>query len=147
MSVGMLFDSDQVVANWLFATYGQRRYSYDRCLGLLRDGMLCGAVLFHNWNGANVEVSYYGKGTMTPGVLRCIATFTLNTFDPSRLTAHVPKRDKHYIKGLLRLGFRVEGAQRCYYGKKDCLRNSAIQLVAFREAIEQVASLATPKSA
>lgn len=143
----MLFDHDQAVANWLFASYGQKRYSYDRCLGLLRDGTLCGAVLFHNWNGANVEVSYYGKNTMTPGVIRCIGQYVLSTFDPSRLTAHVPKRSKHYIKGLQRLGFRVEGVQRCYYGKRDCLRNTAIRLVMFRPEIETVARIEQPVSA
>lgn len=147
MAIGLLFDSDQAVANWHFAVYGEKRYSYDRCLGILRDGVLCGCVLFHNWNGANVEVSYYGKGTMTPGVIKCIAQFIISTFNPSRLTAHVPKRSKHYIKGLQRLGFRVEGASRCYYGRRDCVRNTAIRLVAFREAIELVAGITEPLSA
>ena len=61
MTAGLLFNSDELVANWLFACYLQRRYSYDRAVGLVRNGELVGAVLFQGWNGANVEVSYYGK--------------------------------------------------------------------------------------
>lgn len=147
MATGLLFDSDKMVADWLFAKYNQRRYSYDRCLGLVRDGTLCGAVLFHNWNGANVEISYYGKDTMTPGVIRCLAMYILDTFDPSRVTAMISKRNKHFIKGMLRLGFKVEGTQRCYYGKRDCIRNIAIRLVMFREALELIAGIPAKVSA
>ncbi len=147
MATGLLFDSDKAVAEWLFSSYGERRYSYDRCLGLLHDGTLCGAVLFHNWNGANVEISYYGQNALTPGIVRCLAIFILGAFDPSRLTSMVSKRNKHFIKGLMRLGFKLEGAQHCYYGKRDCTRNTGIRLVMFRETIEQLAGITEPMSA
>jgi hypothetical protein len=139
MGVGLLFGSDELVANWLFTCYLQKRGSYDRAVGLIRDGELVGAVLFQGWNGYNVEVSYYGKNTMTPGIIRCLAGYILQEFDPSRLTAMVPKRAKHWIRSLLKLGFKVEGIARCYYGKRDSNRNTAVRLVAFREAIERVA--------
>jgi hypothetical protein len=139
MTAGLLFNSDELVANWLFACYLQRRYSYDRAVGLVRNGELVGAVLFQGWNGANVEVSYYGKNTMTPGIIRCLAVYILQEFDPARLTAMVPKRAKGWTRSLLKLGFRVEGIARCYYGKRDCNRNTAVRLVGFREAIERVA--------
>lgn len=141
MATGLLFDSDELAANWLFTCYLQRRYSYDRCVGIIRNGELVGAVLFQSFNGYNVEVSYYGKNTMTPGIIRCLAGYILKEFDPSRLTAMVPKRAKSWTKSLLKLGFRVEGIARCYYGKADCNRNTAVRLVGFRDAIELVAQV------
>jgi len=139
MSIGLLFGSDEMVASWLFACVLKRRYSYDRCVGLVNDGQLCGAVLFQSYNGYNVEISYYGKGSMTSGIFRCLALYILQEFNPARLTAMVPKRGKHLIKSMLKLGFKVEGLQRCYYGRRDTNRHVAVRLVAFREAFELVA--------
>jgi hypothetical protein len=82
---------------------------------------------------------------MTPGIIRCLALFLLQEFDPARLTAMVPKRGKHWTRALLKLGFRVEGTARCYYGKRDCNRHTAVRLVAFRPAIERVAQVPAEK--
>jgi len=147
VATGILFDSDELVANWLFTCWLQKRYSYDRCVGLINNGNLVGAVLFQSYNGCNLEISYYGKHTMTPGIIRCLAGYILREFDPSRLTAMVPKRSKQWTKSLLRLGFRVEGIARCYYGRKDCNRNTAVRLVAFRDAIEHVAQVPSMEKA
>jgi RimJ/RimL family protein N-acetyltransferase len=142
MPTGMLFDCDELVAKWLFSTLKQKIYTYDRALGLVDpSGKMIGAVLFQNWNGPNLEISYYGERTMTVGVVRCLAQFVLNTFDPARLTAITSKRNRQFMRALQRLGFRLEGVQRCYYGKKDCNRNTGVRFVAFREQIEHVARI------
>lgn len=139
MSVGLLLDSDDLVAQHLFNAYQQPHYKYDRALGIIRDGDLIGTVLLHNWNGHNVEISYYGKSTMTAGIIRFLAQFIVKTFDPARLTGVVNKRNKRYIRSLTRLGFRLEGTQRCYYGKEDCNRNTGVRLVMFRARIDELA--------
>ena len=140
MSTGLLIGHDVAVANYIFTLYSQPALQYDRALGLVNaKGELVGGVFFHNWNGANVEISYYGKNTMTPGVLRCLARFILLTFDPSRLTATTSKRNRQFIRSLQRFGFKLEGAQRCYYGKQDCLRNTGVRFVMFRGRLEEIA--------
>lgn len=140
MSVGLLFECDDEVTRWFSATsYCKKACIYDKAVGILTDGKLSGAVLFHNWNGPNVEISYYGEKTMTLGVIRCIARYVLAQFDAARLTAITSKRNRQFMRALQKLGFRLEGTQRCYYGKNDCNRNTGVRFVAFREAIERVA--------
>jgi RimJ/RimL family protein N-acetyltransferase len=142
MSVGLLFECDDAVAHWLFSTNGWAHYKYDRAIGLIdKDKALVGGILFQSWNGSNVEVSYYGKGTLTAGIVCCIARYTLATFDPARLTVVTSKRNRQLMKALQKLGFKIEGAQRCFYGKRDCNRNTGIRFVAFREDIEKVAKV------
>ena len=144
MSTGLLFDCDAVVADYLFKSYGSKPFKYDRAVGLLISGNLQGAVLFHYFNGFNVEMSYYGKSTMTAGVVRTIARYIICTFSPSRLTVMTSKRNKRYIRAFQRLGFKLEGTQRCYYGERDCNRNIAVRFVMFRDRIDEIARLETP---
>lgn len=147
MSTGLLIGHDAAVASYLFAFYSQPQMHYDRALGLIGSGgSLVGAVLFHNWNGANVEISYYGHNTMTPGILRCLARFIINEFDPARLTATTSKKNKQFMRSLQRFGFKLEGAQRCFYGKHDCVRNTGVRFVMFRDRLEQIAKLSMKKA-
>lgn len=143
MSIGLLLDGDEAVANFLFST-GLKPFKYDRALGLLDNGILQGAAIFTGFNGSNVELSYYGKATMTAGVIRCIARFIICTFDPSRLTVLTSKRNKRYIRAFQRLGFRLEGTQRCYYGHKDCNRNTGVRFVMFRARLDTIARFEAP---
>jgi RimJ/RimL family protein N-acetyltransferase len=147
MSTGLLIGHDEAVANHLFSFYSQPKMQYDRCLGLINSkGVLVGAVLFHNWNGSNVEISYYGENTMTPGIIRCLARFILITFDASRLTAVTSKRNKRFVRSLQNFGFKLEGVQRCYYGHQDCIRNTGVRLVMFRNRLEELAQFQTKQA-
>ncbi len=145
MSTGLLFDCDDHVAQTAFKTLGWTPFKYDRAIGLVVNSNLQGAVIFHCFNGNNIDLSYYGKATLTAGVVRTIAKFILHTFNPSRLTVMTSKRNKRYIRSFQRLGFKLEGMQRCYYGHKDCNRNTAVRFVMFRERIEQIARNNQPK--
>lgn len=141
MSTGLLYDFDEQAADFLFKTYGWTPFKYDRAVGLIVDSQLQGAVIFNCYNGHNVELSYCGKGTMTVGVIRSIARFILLTFHPSRLTVLTSKKNRRYLRSFQRLGFRLEGTQRCYYGRRDCNRNTAVRFVMFRDRIEQIAKM------
>lgn len=142
MPSGLLFGHDETVASWLFNSYGRAPLKYDKALGILSgEGVIIGAILFHGYNGANVELSYFGKGTMTLGIVRCLARFIIHEFDASRLTAVTSKKRRRLIKSFQKLGWRVEGTQRCYYGKLDNSRNTGVRFVMFREQIEKLAKL------
>lgn len=144
MATGLLFGCDELVAKWLFDIYSWPDLKYNKAIGLLDpQGKLVGGVFYHNWNGSNVEVAYYGKGTMTPGIVRALAKYAITEFDASRLTAVTCKKNRSLIKGLMKIGFKLEGIQRCYYGKKDCNRNIGVRLVAFRDVLEKVAQITT----
>lgn len=147
MSTGLLLDCDKAVAQYIFSIYGWPDLKYNKAIGLLDSrGKLVGGVFFHNWNGSNIEIAYYGRGTMTLGIYRALARYAITEFDASRLTAVTCKKNRQLIKGLLKTGFKFEGTQRCYYGKQDCNRNTGVRLVAFRDTLERVAKLATKAS-
>ena len=143
MSTGLLFDCDAAVASWYYEGMGYPYYKYDHAVGLIDHpaGNLVGAVLFHYWNGQDVEISYYGYRTMTLGIIRALARFTLATFNPSRVTVKTSKRNKQLIRGLQKLGFKLEGMQRRYYGPQDINRNIAVRLVMFKEQGEVLAKI------
>jgi RimJ/RimL family protein N-acetyltransferase len=142
MSTGLLFDCDEEVAHWLFKIYEWPAFKFNKAIGLVdSEGILIGAVLYHNWNGNNVEIAYYGKGTMTLGIYRSLARYAILQFDASRLSAITSKKNRQLIKGLMKTGFKFEGTSRCYYGKQDCNRNTGVRLVAFRDVLERVAKI------
>ncbi len=139
MSTGLLIDCDDLVAKYLFNLFGWKPFKYDNAIGLLVNGSLQGAIIFHCFNGSNVELSYYGEGTITVGVARTLARFAIAHFDPSRVTIITSKRNKRYIKGFKKLGFQLEGIQHRFYGQRDCNRNTGVRLVMFRERINAIA--------
>lgn len=141
MGLGLLVDADQVVADWIFESQVSGVFKYDKALGIVDPaGKLVGAIMFTNWNGPNVELSYYGKNLLTLGIVRVLARYVNHVFDPARLTVITSKKNRDFIKSLRRFGFRLEGAQRCFYGKKDCVRNTGIRFVLFREQIDHIAN-------
>ena len=142
MATGLLLDCDETVAKWQANLCQLPVCKYDRALGLLDNkGVIIGAVIFQNWNGCNVEMGYHGKQTLTAGITRCLARYILLNFDPSRLTVITSKRNRQLMRGLQRLGFRLEGTQRCYYGKRDCNRNTGVRFVMFRDVLEKIAKI------
>ena len=113
----------------------------DAAIGIVEpDGRLVGAGLYQNWNGSNLEGSYYGKKTLTPGIVRALIKGAL-AFDPSRLTVVTSKKNRKLIRALQRIGFCLEGAQHRYYGKRDCPRNTGVRLVMFRETMDRIAGI------
>lgn len=145
---GLLHNADDAVAHWAFQAFRLTPSKFDMAVGIVSpDGALAGAILFQAYNGSNVEVSYYGPHTMSPGIVRFIARIVIQHFDASRLTACTSKRNKRFIRALLKLGFVLEGHMRRYYGPRDCPRNTGVRLVMFRERLEQIARLTAARAA
>lgn len=139
---GLVIDRDEVVAKWAYTEYNLHEMPVDRAVGIIDGrGYLVGAALFHNFNGANVELSYYGPNTLTSNIARALARIAVGIFNVARLTVVTSKRNKRLIRGLLKLGFRLEGTQRCFYGHDDNTRNTGVRLAAFRDRIECVARM------
>lgn len=145
MSHGLLYGADQHVIKWCFDWQEWKLLKpmrFDGALGLVGpDKTLKGAVLLHGYNGNDIHISYFGANTLSPGIVRSIFQYIIAEFDPARVTVVVSKRNKRLIRSCQRFGFRLEGAQRCYYGKVDCIRNTGVRMVAFREQIERWAKL------
>lgn len=144
MSRGLLLGQDAAVAAWAFATHNRRPMAVDSAIGVVEDNRLVGAVLFQNYNGNNVDVSYYGRGrALTAGLVRSFARAAL-AYDPSRATIMTSRRNKHLVRALVRMGWSVEGGQRRFYGARDSDKHAALRLVLFRPGIDALARLTPP---
>ena len=145
MTVGLLIHDDEVVAEYLFKHHVSPCMQYDQALGIMIDGQLSGGILLQSYNGFNVELSYYGSGTLTPGVIKCLARILVSTFNVSRVTVTVSRRSRRLMRSLRRLGFSLEGVQRCFYGHKDSTRNTGVRFVMFRPRVDKLCHWAPGK--
>jgi hypothetical protein len=146
MPHGLVFNDDVRVAAWAFQAYRVHPYLVNKAMGIVKhpEGTLVGACTFENFNGYNVDLSYYGHRTLTVGIVRVIAQVCLQAFNPARATMITSKRNKHLIRSLQKIGFRIEGVQRCMYGCDDSQRSTGVRLVMFREQIEKLACPSPP---
>jgi hypothetical protein len=145
MNIGLLLNNDAMVAEYLFKYHVTPRMNYDAAIGILTDGILAGGVLLQSWNGFNVELSYYGRGTLTHGVIRCLARIVVSGLNPSRVTVTVNRKNRMLMRGVRKLGFVLEGTQRRFYGDQDINRNIGVRFVMFRERLEALAQLGQQK--
>lgn len=139
---GLIVDQDQYVANWAYTTYRLYPLPVNKALGIIDSkGLLVGACLFQGFNGVNADLSYYGTNTVTPGIVRYIAYVAATYFNVARVTVVTSQKNRRLIKALLRIGFKLEGIQRRFYGHHDNRKNTGVRLVIFREVIDRIARL------
>jgi hypothetical protein len=147
MCAGVLLDADQIVAAWAFEKHNRVPIHVDRAIGIVEDGVLIGAALFHCYNTVDVCFAYYGKKSLSLGIIKVLARIALYELKLSRCTVIVPKRPAFLLRKLPRFGFRFEGIQRRFYGPTDKAHHTGCRFVAFREDIERLAGIKTEKAA
>lgn len=146
MANGLLIGKDELVAAWAFAKWGLHPTKVDRGFGVVtKDGIIRGAILLQNFNGTNIELSYYGPRTLSLGIVRSIARVIVAEFNAARVTVVTSKKNRRLMRSLQRWGFRLEGAQRRYYGHRDCARSTGVRFVMFREEIDKIAQFKTTR--
>lgn len=140
MPKGLLIDADDQVAAWAYHFHKRAVVKTDRALGIVENGTLVGAVLFTSYNTSNADLSYYGKSTISPGIVRAITRIALYELHLNRCTVIVPKRPAYLLKKLGNglFGFKYEGVQRRFYGPTDAARHTGCRFVIFREDMEKL---------
>ena len=117
-----LLNRDVEVAAWAFKNFGFHPVSYCMAVGILdSNGLLVAACLFHAHNGPDVELSYYGPGTLTLGVVKGLAKIATECLGVSRITARTSKKNKTMTRGIRKVGFQFEGVRKCGYGDQDAI--------------------------
>ncbi len=140
MPKGLLLDCDEHVAAWAFKTHNKIPLKIDRAIGVIDKNQIVGAILFSSYNTVNAELSYYGKNTISVGIIRAIAKIALYELRLARCTVIVPKRPSFLLKKVTKFGFRYEGVQRRYYGPTDSPRHTGCRFVVFKEDMEKLAA-------
>jgi hypothetical protein len=141
---GLLFGADAQVRAWAERRFGLRAVSCDKAIGIIRTDTqeLVGAALFQFYSGYDVHFSYYGPNTASAGIARAMALVAVRDFDAARVTVLTRRSHKRLIRWLTHVGFRLEGSQRCYYGRINAPRNAALRYALFRPELARLAGLA-----
>ncbi len=113
---------DRTIADWAQAKFtGLNFYAMHSAFGVAdREGTLVGAALFSDYYpGGNVELTYYGPGTVTRAILNEVSYHAFVTLNASRVTTKT-RRENEIVKKLLpRLGFKFECVQKRYFGARE----------------------------
>jgi RimJ/RimL family protein N-acetyltransferase len=116
-----LLGHDIEVANWAFQTFGFHPTQYCMAVGILEDGLLVAACMFHAHNGPDVELSYYGPKTLSLGLVKGLARIAVECLGVSRITARTSRSNKTMTRGIRKVGFQYEGVRKCGYGDQDAI--------------------------
>lgn len=133
--------SNPQLADWAWRTYGRMPMPVDAAVGVTKDEKIVGVALFQNYNGYNVEFSYYGADTLRPGVVRVLARFVLAKFNPARVTISTAQSNKRILRFLSGIGASYEGLMKNYYGRGDGKASTAVRFCLPRPLIEKIARL------
>ena len=117
-----LYNNDKLVADWVSKKWGKPLQNWYFAIGVLnKNGTLSGAATFHNYNGYNIELAYYGPNTVTTQLFREIGDFCVNKLKVERLSVMIPRKNSSMVRNLPKFGFKLEGIIRHYYGpfKRD----------------------------
>lgn len=119
----LLFGHDRAVVDWAMDRFKLNLVNgqWMMAVGILDEGTLVGAALFQEYNGHNVEVSYYGPNTMTLGIVKGLASAAVKALGVERITARTSIRNKKMTRGIKGVGFVYEGIQRKFYGNDDAV--------------------------
>lgn len=136
----LVVGNDHVVAQWAFEITNSRPMMYNMAIGIADDNdNMCGAFMFTGYNGSDIEVHYYGPGTLKRRILKEIFIFALKVFNVNRLT--VRTRKESMSRGVKKLGAVYEGSMRRVYGPTDDDSDKAEQWAFFRERMAEIAGL------
>lgn len=120
--MNLLFNHDKTVADWC-ATKANTQFNSLLCaIGYLDDdGNLIGAAVFHDAGKYDVELSFYGHGTLTLDMCKAIAWVAFIKYRMERVSIHVSRSNKRLLTMLPKLGWTHEGIRRHFFGpyKRD----------------------------
>lgn len=131
MTTGLLIGQDDSVAAWAWEAFDLTPMHINQAFGVIEDGELIGAAIFHNLNGMNVELSLYSHGSFTPGIIKFLSRVALNELRVERVTFHVPEQDRKLRRTLEKYGAILECIMIRFYGRDN--HSAAAQYVLFAE--------------
>lgn len=113
----LVVDEDPRVAEWAQDRLGPLLFTAFRAFGVEGSGgALCGAMLFHDYNGSNIEITIYGPGCINRRFIRYAFDYAFRVNRAARLTARTRRSNARMRKMLPKLGFIYEGTSKQYFG-------------------------------
>ncbi len=113
----LVVGQDAAVAQWAQDKYAGGLQPYIQAMAIVDGiGNIRGAATLHYHGGSNIELCYWGPGTLTRRIAGQIAEICFFGLKVSRVTCRTPRSNKIVARHLPKLGFRYEGLARHYYG-------------------------------
>lgn len=115
--MNLVVDADLQVAEWTQDRLGPLLFTSYRAFGVVdAGGALRGSMLFHDYNGSNIEITIYGPGCINRRFIRYAFDYAFRVNGASRLTARTRRGNRIMRKMLPALGFIYEGTSKQYFG-------------------------------
>jgi len=113
--------NDALVVDWTWRNFGVLCTKVDLAIGIVENKEMVGAAVFQAHNGPDIELSYYGPGTITLGIAKELARIAVDHFGVSRVTVRTARANKALARGYRKMGFVFEGIRHCAYGEQDAV--------------------------
>ena len=118
----LMLGNDEWIASWTNTHFGYGGPGkYDMAMGIIHDNELVGSVMFHAYNGHDVELSIYGPNSLDLGIVRKIVRLAVDQLGVSRITVRTARNNKTMTRGITKLGWEYEGIRHCAYGEYDAV--------------------------
>lgn len=113
----LVFGQDETVAQLVAKELGINFCPPFVAIGIEKDGSLIGGFVYNNYNKHNIEISWYGPGTLQRHILRAaFYNYPFAQLNVLRLTAATKRSNKLVCRLLPRLGFTYEATLKNYFG-------------------------------
>ena len=113
----LMFGNTEIVSGWAASKFDARFSNILATVGALdKDGTLIGAAVLHDHTRYDVELSYYGAGTLSLDMCKAIAWLVFEFGKLQRVSICVARRNKKLTRALPRIGWVYEGCKRRQFG-------------------------------
>lgn len=110
-------ESAAAIGNWFSEKTKSPVHPPFSAIGWVADQELCGAVLFHDFNGSNMEMHVWvTDNKMTRQMIRDVFEYVFTRANCNRLTVKPYRKNKPARAIVERFGFVYEATLKNYYG-------------------------------
>jgi RimJ/RimL family protein N-acetyltransferase len=86
-------------------------------MGIVDDAdQLIGAIIYNDYNGANIEITVHAPGCLNRRIIRAMAAYPFEQLGVLRLTSRTKRSNRVMCKLFPRLGFVFEATLKHYFG-------------------------------
>lgn len=125
----LVFGEDERVARWASRQFGPRMGAFSAgfvqpfiAIGIQNEaGDLTGASILNNYDGRDIEITVIGRGMISRGAFRALASYVFDQLRCVRVSATVRSDNASILRMAGRLGFKREGLIRKKYGACDAV--------------------------
>lgn len=123
--MNLIFGQDEAVATWVAAQIPHMPTSFREmaAIGVADDGMLLGAVVYHEFRGNDIQMSCAAISGrwLTRRFLNAMFSYPFIQLKCDRVTSFIPSKNEHTRRFCEGFGFKQEGIMRRGFLNDDCV--------------------------